>query len=164
MVEEQPQDITDKVYNAERVKGLHASYTGHGGMLRSWLVAFGAGVPALFITQEWAWNALAASGNAFFLALLYFSGVLLQVFHVIASKYANYYGFLAQFFPSMKEGRFPELVKKFTWQWKLDLAVDLLSLTLLVSATLLASNILIEHASNKALQPTVQPLALPSGG
>ena len=88
-------DHTDKVFKIQRVQKLLESKQKYTDVLRNWLVGLGIGVPALFISQEQAWKALSASNEGWPLALLYFSGIGLQVFQVLLSKYAVQYGYIA---------------------------------------------------------------------
>lgn len=72
-------------------EGFFSVYLDYGRVLRAWLVAYGAGGPVLFLTQEKVAERIAASGQARTIVYLFLAGVLLQVLISLLNKWVNWY-------------------------------------------------------------------------
>jgi hypothetical protein len=72
-----------------------ASYREHANILRTWLVAYGVGGPVLILSQDKIWGKLSTSGSLRLIAVLFLTGVSLQVASAAINKsvmWACYYG------------------------------------------------------------------------
>lgn len=67
-----------------------AAYRQHATTLRNWLVAYGVGGPALFLTNDTLRNALKGSGFLQLVGWTFLLGVALQVCLAFIDKYADW--------------------------------------------------------------------------
>jgi hypothetical protein len=65
---------------------FYATYEEHAKTVRTWLVAYGVGVPALILGNQRVWNILHAGGRLKCVAILFLIGVGLQVTLSIINK------------------------------------------------------------------------------
>jgi hypothetical protein len=72
--------------------GYFEGYAQFSGVLRTWLIAYGIGGPVLFIFQSRITDQLSESGQSLSIAILFLSGVFLQV--IIALLYKGAIWFL----------------------------------------------------------------------
>jgi hypothetical protein len=125
-----------------------AAYQSHSNTLRTWLAAYGVGAPVLFLTNEGIWKKIAASGEAGELAILFLTGVFLQVFLASVNKsvmWARYYGERTESFKNTRRFRIADWIAEQYW---IDFLTDNASMVLFVYATYRAFIIL----TNTALQ------------
>lgn len=100
-------------------------YSQHSAVLRTWLVAYGIGAPALFMSQDKIWEALAKSGALSAIGFLFLFGVFLQVVLSAINKsvmWACYYGDIE---PSYKDTRRYRGAFWLSDKYSIDLAADL---------------------------------------
>src|SRR4051812_11034794 len=69
----------------------YSSYLEYNKILRTWFVAFGAGVPALLLVQKEISERLLKIGELKFVAILFIVGVASQVFGALLNKVSNWY-------------------------------------------------------------------------
>jgi hypothetical protein len=70
-----------------------AAYRHHATTLRNWLIAYGVGGPALFLTNDKLRDQLAGSGHLQTIGWTFLLGVLMQALMAFIDKYANWSGF-----------------------------------------------------------------------
>lgn len=112
-----------------------AAYSQHSSVLRTWLVAYGIGAPALFLSQEFLWVTLSKSGQLPRIAALFLSGVVLQVLLAAINKsvmWACYYGIAVPTYKSSKRYKFASWLSE---RYLIDFACDLVSMTAFGIAT-----------------------------
>ena len=108
--------------------GFHEPYARFSGLLRAWLVAYGIGAPALFLTQESVANALRASGQTGWIAGLFLFGVAAQIVAALLYKSSMWYlyaGELKESFKSKFRFRAADFVSEAFW---LELSFDIISI------------------------------------
>lgn len=97
MTEPINQDTPTQTPTSEPIgqSGHFEAYSQHSAVLRTWLVAYGIGAPALFMSQDKIWQALAISGLLATIGSLFLLGVFLQVALAAINKsvmWACYFG------------------------------------------------------------------------
>jgi hypothetical protein len=100
-------------------------YSQHSSVLRTWLVAYGIGAPALFLSQDKIWVALAKSGALPRIGFLFLFGVFLQVLLAAINKsvmWACYYGDVAPKYKSTRRYRGACWLSE---RYSIDIACDL---------------------------------------
>jgi len=103
-------------------------YEEYNKTLRTWLVGFGFGVPALFIVNEAAQNKLTASENAEFIIWLFLAGAGIQVFMALFNKIISWCAYHKH---NVGDDKCGDIVKAFAWlenAFLLDVITDILSL------------------------------------
>ena len=122
--------------NQDLVKEYHDLYIYHGRVLRTWLVAYGVGAPAVLLTRDSAWNALREYENAPLLAGLFFLGVLAQVVITLVNKTVNWLVYNAEDTPDLKKtSRWWDYVDVLSEQYWLDVLADVVSIVSFIWAT-----------------------------
>jgi len=101
------------------------SYAEYNRILRSWFVAFGIGGLALLLVEDKLRSALAASGEARVVAMLFLSGVALQILIAGLNKYANWYCYAGEDDPAYRRTVSYRFWSGFARQFILDVLVDL---------------------------------------
>jgi hypothetical protein len=76
--------------------GFYEGYASFAGVLRTWLIAYGIGGPVLLITNENVSKKISASGLSRDIALLFLSGVALQVIVAFLYKGAMWYLYMGE--------------------------------------------------------------------
>ncbi|SEQ29957.1 hypothetical protein SAMN04488038_105178 [Solimonas aquatica] len=112
----------------ESAAALSEAYSQHAGVLRTWLVAYGIGAPALFLSQDKIWEVLAKSGRLPSIGILFLAGVALQVVLAAVNKsvmWACYYGEMK---PAYKDTRRYKLADWLSRQYAIDFVLDLISM------------------------------------
>ena len=110
--------------------GFFSAYDEYSKTLRTWFVAYGVGVPVLFLSNEQLWPMLRNAGTVRLLATLFLAGVTAQVLLAVANKYAMwalYYGETRDDFQRRKRYR---LADWFSEQFWVDFIVDVASLVM----------------------------------
>lgn len=117
--------------------GHYTAYEEHARTLRTWLVAYGIGAPVLILSQDKLWEKLAAAGSLRFIAMLFLTGVALQVLLAALNKsamWACYFGTVNESFRNSRRYRWGETISGYYW---IDLAVDIISMAVFAWATYL---------------------------
>ncbi len=110
-------------------------YEEHSKALRTWLVAYGIGAPALFVTNETAAKALHNISGAKTVALLFLVGVALQVFLASLNKVLMWALYRGEGEPSFRKTRYYRLAGWFSAQFWIDVIVDIVTMFLFAIAT-----------------------------
>ena len=103
-------------------------YEEYNKTLRTWLVGFGFGVPALFIVNEAAQNKLTASPNAECIVWLFLAGAGVQIFIALLNKIVSWCAYRKH---NVGEENCGSVVKKFASlenAFIIDVFTDILSL------------------------------------
>jgi hypothetical protein len=116
-------------------EGFFESYASYSTTLRTWLIAYGVGVPALLLTHDPLVQRVLASGRAPDIAKSFLAGVGFQVVGAFLYKSAMWYLFIGHDRPRVRKA----------WQYKaadwlseafwLDWALDLASILLFAVGT-----------------------------
>lgn len=115
--------------------GHFEAYSQHSAVLRTWLVAYGIGAPALFLSQDKIWQALAKSGQLPTIGFLFLFGVFLQVFLAAINKsvmWACYYGDIE---PSYQTTRRYRGALWLSERYSIDITCDLVAMASFALAT-----------------------------
>ena len=76
--------------SAEKIAaGSYAAYSECNKTLRTWLVAFGIGGPALFLVNDTAVKRLVTAGTLKTVAALFLIGIAVQVLSALLNKASN---------------------------------------------------------------------------
>ncbi len=113
------------------------AYKHHSGVLRTWLVAYGIGGPVIALTNEHVWQTLKLSPFSTRIAWCFLIGVALQVCLTALNKYimwASYYGEGHPEYLLTRRYKFARFIRGF---FIIDFFVDLLTMVLFGSATVL---------------------------
>lgn len=116
-------------------------YEEHSKVLRTWLVAYGIGAPALFLTNERIAGLISAAGVGRRMAGLFLLGVALQVLLAALNKTVMWACYYAEGSPNDQEKRRFRLAYWISEQFWIDFLVDIVSLIGFGYATWLAFNI-----------------------
>jgi hypothetical protein len=112
-----------------------ASYEEHSRTLRTWLVAYGAGVPLLLLSNEKLWQKLAEAGRAPAILKLFLFGIAVQTGLAALNKlimWTLYYGELKPEYKRLRRFRFAEWLSDQIW---IDFSVDVLTVLVFAVAT-----------------------------
>jgi hypothetical protein len=134
-IEGDTETVTELGDDTDSGADVLAAYQSHSNTLRTWLAAYGVGAPVLFLTNAAIWTKIAASGEAGELAMLFLTGVFLQVFLASINKsvmWARYYGERTETFKATKRYRFADWVAEQYW---IDFLTDNTSMVLFAYAT-----------------------------
>lgn len=106
-------------------------YSEYNKTLRSWFVAFGIAVPAIFITSKEAKEFLLKSPNIYFIIQLFLAGVFFQIFISFLNKYISWSAYHREDCTLMHNDDCRPVYKYFASHenkiW-IDLALDILTL------------------------------------
>ena len=123
--------------------GFYAAYASFSTNLRIWLLAYGVGLPVLFIQSEAAWSALRSNVEVRSLAYLFLTGIALQVASALMYKSAMWYLYAAE----LKD--LPETTRRFKvshWisdAYWLEFLIDLATIAVFAYATVRSLNAVI---------------------
>ena len=114
--------------SAEKIAaGSYAAYSEYNKTLRTWLVAFGIGGPALFLVNDTVAKRLVTAGTLKTVAALFLIGTAVQVLSALLNKASNWYVYQA-YAPGGVQGslkhRCCEWLTSHFW---IDITLDLLS-------------------------------------
>lgn len=104
-------------------------------LLRTWLVAYGIGVPVLFASQDKLADRIAASGYGRQIILLFLTGVAIQIAAAFLYKSAMWYLYCGEVTPEICSGRRYKIADWISMQYWLELIFDLSAVTLFVVGT-----------------------------
>ena len=110
-------------------------YAEYSKILRTWLVGYGVGVPALILSQKELWEKLAKSESIETIAILFIFGVILQVIISLTNKsimWASYYGAHNTPFKICNCYKIADTLSKYYW---IDLIFDLATIGFYTYAT-----------------------------
>ncbi len=110
-------------------------YHEHSKTLRTWLVAYGIGMPSLLATQETFGAAVVSSGRAPLAIGLFLTGVAVQIIVVMLNKYTQGYLYFGEEKPEVRSSTYYKWSEGFSEKtWPLVVA-DGLTISLFVLGT-----------------------------
>jgi len=105
--------------------GHFDAYSQHSTVLRTWLVAYGIGAPAPFMSQKEIWHALAKSGLLPTIGFLFLLGVFLQVALAAINKSVMWACYFGDIDPSYKQTHRYRCACWLSNKYSIDLTADL---------------------------------------
>lgn len=115
---------------------FYKAYEDYARALRTWLVAYGIGFPVLMLTNKEVSEALANSGEARCIAILFVGGVACQVVLAAMNKVCMWVCYLSESDPDIQGKLLARFFYKLSSQFWIDFLLDFLSITAFVIATL----------------------------
>ena len=103
-------------------------YEEYNKTLRTWLVGFGFGVPALFIVNEAAQKKLVAANNAECIIWLFLAGAAIQVFMALLNKVVSWCAYHKYDVGEKKCGYVVKAFASLENIFAIDVILDILSL------------------------------------
>jgi hypothetical protein len=103
--------------------------------LRTWLVAYGIGVPVLFASQDKLADKVAASGYGRQIIVLLLVGVAIQIASAFLYKTAMWYLYCGELTPEICGGKRYRFADWISMQYWLELLFDVSAVTLFVIGT-----------------------------
>jgi len=133
------------VSNAKRVTetGYYEPYAAYSRTLRTWLVAYGIGVPVLFASQQCFSKVIAKPEVVCPIAVLFLVGVGVQIIVALLYKYTMAYLYLGEGDPPFKQTRRWRASYWVSEQMWPEMVFDLVSIACFVMATY---NLIIAYA------------------
>lgn len=122
--------------------GYFEGYAQFAGVLRTWLIAYGIGGPVLFVSQARLTDKLSESGQSRSIAILFLSGVFLQVIVALLYKGAMWYLYVGEEDAEIQKKIRYKISSWLSDAFWLELLFDLASIALFTWATTLVLNIL----------------------
>lgn len=119
-------------------EGYATAYRQHATSLRNWLVAYGVGGPALFLTNDKLRDALKASGCLQLVGWTFLLGVALQVCLSFLDKYADWICYQRCLNPNWPESRASRLAAWWVDANAPSIVIELASMILFAVATVAA--------------------------
>jgi len=133
----------------EAEKGFYEPYADYSRTLRTWLVAYGIGGPAVMITHPDALAVISADGKAALIGWLFLSGVASQVLIAFFNKMAMWYVYYKEVDPAFDKTRRYKMADWFSEQFWPDIFCDLASLTSFGVSTVLLFRAFTHYAAIK---------------
>ncbi len=115
--------------NEKIATGSFAAYSEYNKTLRTWLVAFGIGGPALFMTNDAIAKRLAAVGTLKMVVALFLAGVGVQVIGALLNKACNWYVYQAYSPGGVKGTLRHRCAEWLTSHFWIDVFLDLVSIS-----------------------------------
>lgn len=128
-------------------KGFFEPYAEYSRTLRTWLVAYGIGGPAVIITHPDALAVVSANGRAGLIGWLFLVGVAAQVLIAFLNKIAMWYVYFGEVESTFQKTRRHRAAEWFSEQFWPDILCDLLSLAAFGCSTVLLFQAFTEYAS-----------------
>src|SRR5262249_58966856 len=125
-------DTTPQTEEAAYLEG----YASFAKTLRTWLVAYGVGGPALIAAQKSVGERLAASGCTTLVVVLFLSGAVLQVVTALVFKCAMWAMYMGEREPGRKSSKSYGRWRKVSDSLWLEMTLDCLSILAFSVATL----------------------------
>jgi len=117
--------------------GYFASYKQFSNILRSWLIAYGIGVPVFMLSQEHVWNALKNSCLATVAGSLFVFGVVMQVLFAAFFKWAMWVIWMGVDDASRRETRGYKIAHWASDKYFIDFITDVGAMALFTIATVI---------------------------
>lgn len=116
--------------------GFYQPYAEFAKNLRTWLIAYGIGAPALILANKAAWDAVKDSGYLACIGALFLSGVALQLIEAILYKHAMWHLYSGELDEGHKQSCWHKAAEWLSEAYMLELFFDVSTVLLFVSATL----------------------------
>jgi hypothetical protein len=124
-------------------EGYFRAYEEYSKVLRTWLVAYGIGAPVLLFTNDHLAAAVSKSPYAVAIAASFLSGVGLQVLLAAVNKNVMWMLYWGEQWPKLQERFWHKISAWISYQFWMDMLVDVGCLLLFGWATLLAFRIVL---------------------
>lgn len=111
---------------------VYKEYAGH---LRTWLVGYGVGLPALILSNQHFYDLLSKAGNLRFVGIFIMCGLLPQVVLAIANKYLNWISYWGELDKVNKKSKIYLLVDGISEWIIVDFLVDIITIVCYISGT-----------------------------
>ncbi len=105
--------------------------------LRTWLIAYGIGAPALILSSKSAWDAVKSSGHFALIGVLFLLGVALQLIEALLYKHAMWHLYFSELDAEHKKSGWYKVAEWLSEAYLLELSFDMISVLLFIIATLL---------------------------
>jgi hypothetical protein len=115
--------------------GFYEAYAGFARTLRTWLVAYGIGAPVLFLTQSSAAEALKTAGAARAVAVIFLTGVSIQVLGALLYKTTMWQLYMGELSALDRVGRWQTFCEMISTAYWLEFAIDASTIALFGWAT-----------------------------
>lgn len=130
--------------NAEK-EGYYKACCEHSKSLRTWLVAYGIGAPALFISHPSILSTLSNVGKARLVGLLFLCGLTLQVCLSFCTKISMWYLYFGEHQPKFKETIRYKVCDWYSEQFWIDVIIDISTILFFGAATVQVFSAFITH-------------------
>lgn len=117
---------------------FYGPYAEFAKTLRTWLIAYGIGVPALLISTEKCWEKIAASGQMRTLGIVFLAGVAIQVAMALLYKSLMWQLYIAEIHPEREQTCLYRFAKKASDLFWPEFLMDIASFGLFAWATIKA--------------------------
>lgn len=117
---------------------FYAPYAEFAKTLRTWLIAYGIGVPALLVSTDKCWDKIAATGQMRTLGIVFLSGVAIQVVVALLYKSLMWQLYIAEVHPEREQTWLYQFAQKASDLFWPEFLLDILSFGLFAWATLKA--------------------------
>ncbi|UCG35704.1 MAG: hypothetical protein JSW17_02595 [Candidatus Omnitrophota bacterium] len=140
-----PQPQQTKTYLGDAAKGedFFKCYSDYAKALRTWFIAYGLGMPILFMSNSFALRKISLSPDAPFIVWCFLIGVLTQVTQALLYKNTMRYLYKGEVIPKIKDKlryKISHLILEFYW---LEATIDVITAACFILATLKAITILL---------------------
>lgn len=81
----------DGILAATNKSDFEAAYRQHAGNFRTWLVAFGVGLPIFLASNDKIWEIFSKAEGARYVIYAFFAGIALQVLLAMLDKYSDWF-------------------------------------------------------------------------
>ena len=133
--DEQMTEIDDLQQLRLESEGHYQAYEDYSRLLRVWLVAYGIGAPIIFITNDALWKTIAQHRFAWIVAVMFLSGVFLQVAVAWLNKTTQWVIYSGKKRPPYPTSWIFATARKIGRNFWIDVAADLASIVLFTIAT-----------------------------
>ena len=132
-------------YQTDASKGedFFKCYADYAKALRTWFIAYGIGMPILFMSNNFALKKIATSPDAPLIIWSFLLGVVIQVSEALFYKNTMRYLHRGEIFPKLRDKlryKIAHIILNFYW---LEAAIDLATVVCFIIATLKAVAILV---------------------
>jgi len=137
-----PQQI--KPYQTDAAKGedFFKCYADYAKALRTWFIAYGIGMPILFMSNSFALRKISLSPHANSIIWGFLMGVIIQVTEALLYKNTMRYLFKGEMIPKIKDKlryKISHMILDFYW---LEAVIDVATAFFFITATLKAISVL----------------------
>jgi hypothetical protein len=124
-------------------EGYFRAYEGYSTVLRTWLVAYGIGAPVLLFTNDHLATAISRSPLRAVIAACFLSGVGLHVLLAAINKNVMWMLYWGEQWPELQERFWYKVSAWISYQFWIDMLVDVGCLLLFGWATLMACRVVL---------------------
>jgi hypothetical protein len=113
-------------------EGAYKAYEDYAKTLRTWLVAFGAGVPALIIGNATLWSTLDRAGALTHIGAIFLAGASLQIILAFINKIINWVNYTSELegIPDAKRIGYKKLCHNMGDYFIIDVMFDVITIAL----------------------------------